>query len=488
MCGFDIGIISGNLSTIARQFSLSAWDQGSLVSILFAGAIVGSPLGGFLSDRIGRWRAIHVQNAFFISGSLSLCFATCFGHLLVGRFFMGIGTTMSSTCEVPLLCEFTEPKSRGRLGSAYEVCVTIGVLLAYIVNFYSYGRGDAWRTGFGIPGIFALFQSVAMFAVPESPRWLLKQGRVEEALVVFKRIHGPHFRLDQLQPDVESLHEAAGHSGGEDKSESNSDPWALMWEYRRSFAIAILLNVLSQFTGGTTVRVYAPIIFRESGTSERTALVYNIILGVVKLCVVLVSANLVDSFGRKRLLNTGNAIIAMGLLILCISFSSKDEGSGSHHPIAFLCGCAFCMGGYSASWGPVLYLASAELFPITVRGRSLSANLIALNLAQLFVTLTFLPAIHGLGPASVFGCFLLLCALSFLVITFLFVESAGKESRAILDDLRLCHSKVAQLTKFSHTRQDGDALLRTDSSHIHQEYHVDQELDIIPSPSLVRRL
>jgi len=482
VCGFDIGIISGNLNIISNQFSLSAWQQGSLVSILFAGAIVGSPLGGLLSDRIGRWRAIHVQNVFFVCGSLALCFATSFGHLLVGRFFMGIGTTMSSTCEVPLLCEFTEPKSRGRLGSAYEVCVTIGVLLSYIVNFVSYGRGDAWRTGFGIPGIFALFQSVALFWVPESPRWLMKQGRIDEALAVFKRIHGPLFRLDQLQPNVESLHDAAGQSSGEE--EIKSDPWALMWEYRRSFAIAVLLNVLSQFTGGTTVRVYAPIIFQESGTSERTALIYNIILGIIKLSVVLVSASFVDSFGRKNLLNTGNFIIALGLLILCISFS-KNENSDIHDPMAFLVGCAFCMGGYSVSWGPVLYLISAELFPVMVRGRALSANLIALNLAQLFVTLTFLPAIRGLGPASVFGCYLLLCAFSFLVISFLLVESAGKESRAILADLRLRHAKVAQAL-LPRMRQDRDELLRTESSHHIQHEH--NEVDQIPSPSQVRRL
>ena len=408
-------------------------QQGSVVSVLFAGAIAGALFGGLLVDQYGRRRTIHLQNVFYICGGMSLALAQRLDHLLFGRFLMGVGTTISSIAEVPYLIEFTDPKTRGLYGSVYEVMVTFGVLTSYIGNYVTYNQKDSWRTGFGLPAVFALGQSALLVFCPESPKWLLKRGRLQEALQIYKRVFGDSFTLDQLQPDVSSLRNAAASRNGE----SPIEPTVTFHQSCRPFAICFLLNILSQFSGGTTVRVYAPTIFADAGISETTALLFNIMLGLIKFAVVLTSVRVVDSMGRKALLTVGNALIGLGLLVLTIAFSkSSTIDSGG-----FLAGCALVMGGYSASWGPILYLISSEMFPVEIRGRSLSANMIVLNSAQLLSTLSFLPLVEAWGAVKVFAALLCLVVVTGLVIWAGFVETSGKEHLQILSDLRLQHAK-----------------------------------------------
>lgn len=495
--GWDIGIISGNLKAIAAEFELSTIEQGSLVSILFGGALAGCFIGGWSADSIGRKNSIHVQNVFYLCGSLSLFYATEYQHLLLGRFLMGLGTTMSSTCEVPFLCEFTDSKTRGRVGSIYEIMVTFGVLMSYVQNFITYQEtGGDWRMGFGLPAIFSIAQSCALLCCPESPKWLLKRGLRTEAIAIYHRIYGEEFKLDDFE-HVGSLRSAADDdAGGNSGNSGNGQPptgdnapqstdLSIMKKFTRPFLVCCFLNVMSQLTGGTTVRVYAPTIFFNAGIGELVALQYNIVLGVVKMVVVLISVYFVDHWGRKKLLLGGNVLIMIGLLILCVGFSFAASGG------VFLLGCAFVMGGYSISWGPVLYLVSSEMFPIKIRGRSLAANMLLQNLAQLVATLLFLPAIKDIGPMATFALCLALAVLTLVAIAFLVVETALKDDEWILSDMIRCHQgifwKVNGPPPNTHIRLSfPPRQLPTDSSHIvsQTKKKVNVVEDPIPNPMI----
>lgn len=476
ICGWDIGIISGNLQAMSVEFGLSELQQGSLVSILFAGAVLGCFIGGALADFFGRWKCIHIQNVFYIAGSLSLFYSTTFSHLLCGRFLMGVGTSLSSTCEVPFLCEFTDPKTRGRVGSTYEIMVTLGVLVSYVANFIMYNPNrSSWRTGFGLPIFFAICQSFLLLACPESPKWLLKQGRKSEALAVYKRIYGDNFTPGQLQADHElflhfgSNFEMTKNDEFNEMQVVNRDTQGILEiarEFRLAFSICFLLNILSQFTGGTTVRVFAPTIFADAGIDERLAMVYNIILGLVKLTVVSISVWVIDRFGRKKLLLVGNALISVGLLVLVIAFSKKNDSTS----VEYLVGCALVMGGYSVGWGPVLYLISSEMFPVIARGRALSVSLIVGNVSQLLATLSFLPIMTSLGAPLTFGLYFLLAIMAILFITLVVVETAGKEETLILGELK---------KQF----RDTNPLPCCFWSHLSNQERIDVSKDTIPSPT-----
>lgn len=503
ICGWDIGIISGGLREIAQEFQLTQLQEGSIVSVLFAGAIVGCVIGGVCCDWIGRKRSIHIQNLFYVCGGLSLYYASSLSHLLLGRFLMGIGTTMASTCEVPYLIECTDTRKRGRIGSTYEIMVTAGVLLSYITNYSLYGRPDAWRTGFGLPALFALMQSLLLLLCPESPKWLLRQGRLAEAVAIYKRIFGEGFVLDQLGDDALSLRDMGDlsaqhrlsipsspmstpsssprraqpkqelelddgeegrgdernsrsfHAGDRRRRRSHETPveretpkqlYLLLLEYRLPFFVSVMLNFLSQFTGGTTVRVFAPTIFAFAGIDTKTALVFNIILGIIKLSVVLVSVSFVDGVGRKKVLLVGNACIGLGLVTLCIAFSPELDAPPA---AVFLLGCSLVMGGYSIGWGPVLYLICSEMFPVSIRGRSLSFSLIVQSLCELFATLLFLPSLQAFGATATFFCYLILVVWTHLCVNFLVVETSGKENAMILEDLRRRYRDLTHMSRWS---------------------------------------
>lgn len=513
--GWDIGIISGGLKQIALEFQLTQLQEGSIVSILFAGAIVGCMLGGICCDWLGRKRSIHIQNVFYVCGGLSLFYASSLSHLLLGRFLMGIGTTMASTCEVPYLIECTDARKRGRIGSTYEIMVTAGVLFSYIANYSLYGRPDAWRTGFGLPALYALIQSVLLLLCPESPKWLLRQGRRAEAVAIYKRIFGEGFELDQLGEDAVSLRDLGdlsarrrlsshppsssslsslssppptpgsspnkqpldnGDDGKDDderetaaERETPKQLYQLVLEYRLPFFVSVMLNFLSQFTGGTTVRVYAPTIFAIGGVHTKLALVFNIILGVIKLSVVLMSVSFVDGVGRKKVLVVGNACIGLGLVVLCIAFSPDNAAPPPSG--VYLLGVSLVMGGYSIGWGPVLYLICSEMFPVSIRGRSLSFSLVAQSLCELFATLLFLPTVQAFGATSTFFCYLVLVVMTHACVEFLVVETSGKENAMILEDLRRRYRDISSMLRWSSVGRaySSESLQAVSSAHANEE-------------------
>lgn len=186
--GYDIGVISGALGQVTAEFDLTNVQQGLVVSSIYLGAVFGCSWGGMLSDYIGRWKTIHIQNIIFILGAIIIAVSKSIGILYFGRFVVGIAAALSGIADVPYLMEISPSSLRGRLTSMYEILVCVGVLASFCVDLALSGRSDGWRLMFGIPAILALLQSAGMMLLPESPKWLAEKGRVEEANMVWARM------------------------------------------------------------------------------------------------------------------------------------------------------------------------------------------------------------------------------------------------------------------------------------------------------------
>ncbi|KAJ1426735.1 major facilitator superfamily domain-containing protein [Ochromonadaceae sp. CCMP2298] len=191
--GYDIGVIAGVLSKVRDVFNLSPFEEGLVVSILYVGSILGAIIGGPLCDFLGRWKTIHIQNVVFIVGSLVTGLAPDLPTLCIGRFIVGIASALSGIADVPYLNEIAPAHYRGILSSQYEMAISIGVLLSFVGALALSGVDNGWRIAFLIPSVGALLQSMGMFLLPDSPKWLQEKGYLNKAGEALLQIYGDDF-------------------------------------------------------------------------------------------------------------------------------------------------------------------------------------------------------------------------------------------------------------------------------------------------------
>lgn len=191
--GYDIGVIAGTLSKLEDVFTLSPYEEGLVVAILYVGSILGAMVGGPMCDYLGRWKTIHIQNFLFCVGSFVTGFATNLTMLCIGRFIVGIASAVSGIADVPYLNEISPPVYRGILSSQYEMAVSVGVLVSFAVALALSGLEYGWRVAFLIPSALAILQSCGMVLLPESPRWLLEKGLLEKTRKALSAMYGESF-------------------------------------------------------------------------------------------------------------------------------------------------------------------------------------------------------------------------------------------------------------------------------------------------------
>lgn len=244
----------------------------------------------------------------FVVGAVIIAAATNVDGIYVGRFIVGIASALSAIADLPYLTEVAAPVFRGRLTSAYEMLVVMGILFSFIMNLMLVEIDGGWRWMFGLPAIFAGVQSMLMLSLPESPKWLLEKGRIEEARTVLRmgidndddvnaileefrtQIDASLIELnasDRASSDESSaiMKNSDGRSNSEDRPLSMSKASKTFLEYKISFICILILMFFQQFTGGVVVRNYAAEIFVDAGFSEHNALVFTIVLGVVKVVI-----------------------------------------------------------------------------------------------------------------------------------------------------------------------------------------------------------
>src|SRR3984957_17197571 len=405
--GYDTGVISGALIFVQKSFALSTFHQELVVSVVLVGAAVGSLGGGNLADHIGRKTNLLITSVIFILGAIICAAAVSEIALIVGRTIVGLGIGLASSTVPLYISEVSPAKARGWQVSLFQLAITIGILAAYLVD-YAFAQSEQWRWMLGL----------GMLYMPETPRWLVKNGQIEKAVGVLKKIRGTQ--------NVEAeFKEIQGTLSKTDERGRWSD--LLKASIRPALIVGIGLAVFQQVTGINTVIYYAPQIIRSAGISSASgAILATAGIGLVNVIMTLVSMWLIDRAGRRPLLLTGIAgmVISLGVLgfIFRESATAHDAAFGQLAVITLMAYVA-C---FAISLGPIFWLIIAEIYPLKTRGLAEGTAASSNWAANFIVSLTFLTLVQEFGPTWTFWLYGVLAIAAWIFSSSLVPETKGR--------------------------------------------------------------
>lgn len=437
--GFDTAVISGAIDLVTEQFRLDAMMKGWVVSSALVGCVIGSAVGGSLCDRFGRKRVL-VFSALMFSVTGVGCSIAWEPHLLtVARCIGGVGVGVAGMVVPLYIAEISPPHLRGRMIACYQFAITIGVVAAYLSNavfrelsvssieslaairLYQWMVvEEVWRGMMGSLVLPAGAFLVLLAVVPESPRWLARQGRRDEALAILARIAG----RDEAEREIDEIARTVSHeSAGLGQLLQPGTRWALL--------MAIALAVAAQLSGINAVVYYGPTIFKTAGFAFESALGVQVFLGMVNVVFTVLAMWKVDTLGRRPLLLAGGMGVSLALVLIAGLFASgaaNGAGPGGLALVVLLCAFLAC---FAFSLGPLPWIFMAEVFPTAVRGRAMSLATLALWSANTVVCQTFPWLSDHLGPAWAFFLYATMVAPLVLFVWRVMPETKGQSLEAL---------------------------------------------------------
>ncbi len=419
--GYDQGVISGALPGIEAAFSLSLLMVQVVTSWVTLGALLGSLAAGELGDRLGRKRTVLVAGALFTLGAAVQYYAPNAAILVVGRLVIGAGVGVAAVAAPLYAAELAPAQLRGRFVSGYQLAITIGIFLAYLVNGLLAAETD-WRLMLGaaaVPGL-ALFL-VGLFA-PESPRWLMLKRRRADAAAELRRIE-PDSNIEQRLDAIEATL----------KQDANEAGWGELFQaqWRRPLLVALGLAVFQQITGINAIIYYANQIFASAGfaTEAARASVTLWAIGGVNVLATLIAIAFIDRIGRRKLLMVGLVGMGASLAVVGIAFgfigaaSGVDAGAAaasaasaapSTAGIVTVAALVVFIACFAFSLGPVTWTVINEVFPARIRSRGV-ALATAVNWGSAWlVSQFFLSLVTAIGSSLTFWLLTFFCGLGWV--------------------------------------------------------------------------
>ncbi len=409
--GFDTAVIAGANPFLKAHFDLSDTLLGFAVSSAIIGCIFGAALAGSTSDRFGRRKVLLVCAVLFAVSAIGSAIPRTLIEFVLARFIGGLGVGAASMLSPMYIAEISPAKIRGRLVSLNQLAIVSGILVAYFVDFFMLNIPETnWRWMFGSETLPAVLFFALLLVVPESPRWLAKQGRDQEALEILTRVGGG----TAAQMEMAEIKETIAR-------EENSIAQLLHPGMRIALVIGLGLAVLQQVTGINIVMYYAPTIFASAGSAIDTSLLQAVAVGAVNLTFTLVAIWAIDRFGRRILLLVGSA--GMGVFLALVGGVFHFGQLQGPWVLLFILGYIACFAG---SLGPVVWVVISEIFPTRIRGRAMSIATVSLWIACASVAQLFPVMLARLDGAFTFGIFAAMCVVAFLFILIMVPETKGK--------------------------------------------------------------
>ena len=413
--GFDIAIINGAIVFLKQQFALSDFQTEIAASSLLAGCVAGASVAGTLSDRFGRRFMLRISAAIFALSAIGAALPRSLGEFAAARLAGGVAIGVASMLSPLYIAEVSPARIRGRLVAMNQFAIVSGILCAYFVSWLLSGLGVvSWRWMFASMAIPSLLFLLSLLAVPESPRWLIKEGRVGEGLAVLTRLKGER----EARAEAAQIERAVAEEGG-------SLAQLFQPGLRRPLIIAVALAILQQFTGVNTILFYGSVVFTEQvrNHSASAALWANVIVGAVNFLCTILAVAIVDRVGRKPLLLIASAGMGTSLLLLGAAFRFAPSAAG------LLLGLILAFVSFFAiGMGPVVWVLMSELFPTRIRGRAMSISTVSLWIACTLLTLTFLTLVKLL---TVSGAFWLYAAICFFTVGFVWTMTPETKGRTL---------------------------------------------------------
>jgi len=430
--GFDEGVIAGAEHGLKQMFSMTPFVQGFMTASVPLGALVGAVIAGRLSDRFGRRRVLLVSAIAFFLGSLIAAAAQSVFELTLARLLLGLAIGVAGMVAPLYISETADTRRRGGLIAAYQLAVTIGIMVAYFVDYVLVQVG--WRAMFACGAAPALLLFIGAIVLPESPRWLALRGRTEEARAVLLRLRDG----DAATVDTELVAIATVTGGQQGR-------WRdlLSVRVRPAVVAALGLYVLQQLSGINAVIYYAPTIFTHTGLEgHATTLLATVGVGAVNVIMTVVAMRLVDRLGRRKMLYFGLTGAALSLIALAATARFIGPIGSTVSIIALMA----YIGSFAISLGPVPHIMMSEVFPLALRGRGMGLASVA-NWGCNFLVVFLFPAVLAtIGIAGVMSLFAAVCVFG-LYFTLRYVpETRGvalEEIERRLDEGRLLERNPA---------------------------------------------
>ena len=497
LMGFDASVISGVVKFIEIEFDLDKIQLGWGVASLALAATLAMMVAGPLSDRVGRKPVLRYAALLFLVSAVMSALAPTFLLLVVARMIGGLGVGAALIIAPMYIAEISPSNMRGRMVSINQLNIVIGISVAFFTNYLilQLGQSEAswalslkldewnWRWMLGLEALPAVSYFIFLWLVPESPRWLIMNGRQSEALAIMTKIHGTELAAIQIEEINSSIRQAENINSSRIKDLFNK-PMRLV------LMIGLTVAVLQQITGINAVFFYAPMIFEQSGIGTDASYMQAILVGLTNLAFTLLAIALIDRIGRKTLLIIGVQGIAVCMFVLAWGFSNASYTLSSEdiaelpatvdrahissienqtfnsdlefktaltgvlgevsmkqnesalisaainmNPNVILLGILGFVASFAVSIGPVMWVLFSELFPNRIRGLAISFVGLVNSAVSFLVQLVFPWQLANVGNAGTFLIYGVFAVIGLLIIMKLLPETKGKSLEELEDIL-----------------------------------------------------
>ncbi|MGW8316768.1 MAG: sugar porter family MFS transporter [Bacteroidales bacterium] len=425
--GYDTAVISGTLFFVREQFLLSPALEGWYVSSALIGCVIGVSGAGWLSDRYGRKSLLLLTGSLFSISAIGCAVSAHFPGLVIYRFIGGMGVGIASMLSPLYISEISPPERRGRLVALYQLAITVGILGAFFVNNWLLrfsetpgvvrGRGmelifheEVWRAMLGMEALPALAFLILVITIPESPRWLVVHGKEEKAGSILARIDSS---LDPGQ-EIREIRETLSLEKGS---------WKMLLEpgMKTAVFLGVALAVLAQFTGIDAIIYYGPRIMEQAGFEIGEALGGQVIIGIVNVLFTLFAIWKIDTIGRKPLLMAGTSGMLVSLIAIGVLFGiHRAEG------ILLIVFILVFIASFAFSLGPVVWVILSEIYPNSIRGRTMSIATVATWMGTSIIGQMIPMSLESIGPMFTFWIFALFCLPTLWIGWRIMPETKGK--------------------------------------------------------------
>ncbi len=439
--GYDSGAVNGTQPGLKAAFALSEGGLGFTVGSLLIGCFIGAFFAGTMADRMGRRNVMRIAALLFLIGALIQGLTAHHLIFVLARITGGIAVGAASVLSPAYIAEVAPANIRGRMTTVQQIMIITGLTLAFLVNYFlAAAAGDstsgfwagveAWRWMYLMQAVPAAVFLIALFFIPESPRYLVSKGRNEEADGVLTRLFGEGEAKVKLQeirasfsvdhrPQLRDVLAPAGTKG--------------FLGLRPIIWVGIMLAVFQQLVGINVIFYYGSTLWQLAGFTEADSLLINIVSGAVSIAACLVTIAVIDKIGRKPLLLIGSAGMAVTLFFMVYAFSQGSldaEGnlvlSASLGTLAVVAANLYVI-FFNVSWGPVMWVMLAEMFPNQIRGSALAVAGFFQWFANYLIAQSFPVMAAGIGLAASYSFYAVCAVISFFLVQRFITETKGKE-------------------------------------------------------------
>ena len=370
--GFDTAVISGTTKSLEAVFNLNPQSLGFTVASATIGTIVGALSGGGLADKYGRKKLLFAIGALFLLGSLgtALAPASAYWLFLGSRFFGGVGVGMASVCAPIYIAKIAPARQRGRLVGLVQFNIVLGILVTYASNAIIRAiapHDTAWRWMLGIMAVPSIIFLLLLFTVPETPRWLMAQGREEKAKAISLKLCSSQEESDQELADIKQQIQR-------DLEQSKTKVKFFSKRYRKVILMAIAIAAFNQLSGINAILYYAPMVMQETGAGENASYLMSIAVGFMNLVATMTALTVIDKLGRRTLMLVGSIGYLVSLRFLTFVMFRFEGHFTSGSSVLVLIGILVFIAAHAFGQGSVIWVFISEIFPNKVRGAGQSVG------------------------------------------------------------------------------------------------------------------